>query len=178
VRAGKGPVLPGGLAVSSSLRELCFSRSIDKTTGDETTGNYQYSLPVPGEVAVPELGSIFRAQIVSAEKPKGPEYNAEEFTKTLLDRELLSPELTVRNWRPGDRYFSVHSHSPKKVKELLQTDHLGKKYSSRLRKSWPVIESAGQIVWMRGFPAPQAFAVRTGEAVLIEELALRTEAEE
>jgi len=35
--------------------------SIDKTTGDETTGNYQYILSVPGEVPVPELGSIFRA---------------------------------------------------------------------------------------------------------------------
>jgi tRNA(Ile)-lysidine synthase len=178
VRPGKGPVLPGGLAVSSSLRELRFSRSIDKTTGDETTGNYQYSLSIPGEVAVPELGSIFRAQIVSPQKPKSPEYNTGTFTETLLDRALLSPELTIRNWRPGDRYFSVHSHSPKKVKELLQTDHLGKEYSSRLRKSWPVIESAGQIVWMRGFPTPQAFAVRTGEAVLIEELALPTEAEE
>jgi hypothetical protein len=37
------------------------------------------------------------------------------------------------------------------------------------RRNWPVIESAGQIVWLRGFPVPQEFAVTQGEAVLIEE---------
>ncbi len=172
VRPGKGPVLPGGLTVSNSLRELQFSHTA-KTSGAETAANYQYSLTIPGEVVVPELGSTFRAQLVSAGKTKSSEYNAD----ILLNRACLSPELTVRNWRPGDRYFSAHSNSPSKVKELLQPDQLGKKYSSRLRKSWPVIESAGQIVWMRGFPTPQAFAVTTGEAVLIEEFPLRTEAE-
>jgi len=40
------------------------------------------------------------------------------------------------------------------------------------RKVWPVVESAGQIVWMRGFPVPQAFVAERGEAVLIEELNL------
>jgi hypothetical protein len=33
-----------------------------------------------------------------------------------------------------------------------------------------VIESAGTIVWMRGFPVPQAFANGEGDAVLIEEI--------
>jgi hypothetical protein len=55
------------------------------------------------------------------------------------------------------------------VKELLQVGRLGHELSPFERKTWPVIESAGQIVWMRGFPVPEAFAAKTGEAVLIEE---------
>jgi hypothetical protein len=56
------------------------------------------------------------------------------------------------------------------VKELLQPGRLGRELSPGERKSWPVIESAGQIVWVRGLPVPEAFAARRGEAVLIEEI--------
>jgi hypothetical protein len=43
-------------------------------------------------------------------------------------------------------------------------------FSSTERKNWPVVESEGKIVWMRGFPVPQAYTATQGEAVLIEEL--------
>jgi hypothetical protein len=42
------------------------------------------------------------------------------------------------------------------------------------RKIWPVVESAGQIVWVRGFAVPEAFAFRAGDAVMIEEAILRS----
>jgi len=96
----------------------------------------------------------------------------------LLDRALLAPELTVRNWEAGDRFFPAHSKSQKKVKELLQPSRLGAGFSAAERKLWPVIESAGQIVWMRGFPVPQSFALRSGEGVLIEETTMTPEGEE
>jgi hypothetical protein len=54
------------------------------------------------------------------------------------------------------------------VKELLQAARVGQQLSLAQRKAWPVVESAGQIVWVRGFAVPAAFAPRNGEAVLIE----------
>jgi tRNA(Ile)-lysidine synthetase-like protein len=114
------------------------------------------------------LGYTVRARVISAGKQKSSGYNA----ALLLDRALLAPELTIRNWRSGDRFFPAHTHSPKKVKELLQSARLGPQFSSTERKIWPVVESAGQIVWMRGFPVPQALAAEKGEAVLIEELSM------
>jgi tRNA(Ile)-lysidine synthase len=166
--------LPGGLSASSSLRELHLSLA-----AQEAPANYLYSLSIPGEVQLPELGKTIRARVISASaqqansglagdpgKPKNSRYNA----ASLLDRTLLAPELTVRNWRAGDRFFPAHSQSPKKVKELLQPSRLGMKFSPAERKLWPVIESAGEIVWIRGFPVAQAFAVQGGEAVLIEEI--------
>jgi tRNA(Ile)-lysidine synthase len=153
--------LPNGLRASYSLRELRFSLE-----PEETADSYRYSLPVPGEVRLPELGKTMRAQVISAGKQKISGYNA----GSLLNRTLLAPELTVRNWRSGDRFFPAHSQSPKKVKELLQPSRLGTTFSPAERKLWPVVESAGEIVWMRGFPVAQAFTVHSGEAVLIEEI--------
>jgi tRNA(Ile)-lysidine synthase len=164
--------LPGGLLAQLGLRELTFSLKPEEKPAD-----YRYLLPVPGEVAVPELGKTIRArvtQVISAGKQTISGYNP----PSLLNRTLLAPELTVRNWQAGDRFFPAHSRSPKKVKELLQPSRLGARLSPTERRLWPVIESAGDIVWMRGFPVPQAFAIHVGDAVLIEEIRMTPEAEE
>jgi tRNA(Ile)-lysidine synthetase-like protein len=89
---------------------------------------------------------------------------------TLLDRARLASELIVRSWRAGDRFFPAHTHSPRKIKELLQSGRLGREITPAERRSWPVVESAGEIVWMRGFPLPTAFAIQAGPGILIEEL--------
>jgi tRNA(Ile)-lysidine synthase len=161
-------VLPDGLMANRTAREIQFSRNVQKTPQ-----NYCYFLPIPGEVAVPELGTTIRARLISDGKQKGSGYNA----ATLLNASLLGRRLTVRNWRAGDKFFPAHSQSPKKVKELLQPGRLGQEFSSAQRKAWPVIESAGQIVWMRSFPASRDFSSTSGDAVLIEEIQMSSEVE-
>jgi tRNA(Ile)-lysidine synthetase-like protein len=170
-KSSKNLPMPGGWMACFSLRELQFSQNTH-----DATGNYSYWLPIPGEIMVPELGCSIRAQVISTGKQKVSGYNS----ASLLNPSLLAPELKIRNWRAGDRFFPAHSHSPRKVKELLQPSRLGRQFSPAERRVWPVIESAGQIVWMRGFPVPQAFASgssangpsasESGDAVLIEEL--------
>jgi tRNA(Ile)-lysidine synthase len=158
---GKSLALPDDLTAIRSLRELQFSRK-----AHQSTENYSYLLPIPGEVVVPELGSTIRASLISDGKQKVSGYN----TVSLLNPSLLGPELKVRNWRAGDRFFPAHSQSPKKVKELLQPGRLGDAFSLAQRKTWPVIECAGQIVWMRGFRVSRNFASSSGDAILIEEM--------
>lgn len=161
-KAGRELDLPGGLVIRTSHRELQISPGRNSTEPDA----YCYSLTVPGKIDVPELGTTIRAQLVTSGREKTvSEYNS----ALLLDRTLLAPELTIRNWHAGDRYFPAHTRSPKKVKELLQPGRLGQALSPAERKLWPVIESAGEIVWLRGFPAPEAFTPRSEPAVLIEE---------
>lgn len=160
--SGKELQFPGGLVAQRSLREL----QISLREQIQEPHSYCYSLGVPGQVAVAELGTTIRARVLTlAGADELSRYNS-----GLLNRALLSPELTVRNWRAGDRFFPAHTRSPKKVKELLQPGRLGHELSAAERRIWPVIVSAGEIVWMRGFPTPQAFAAGSGEAVLIEEL--------
>ncbi len=168
-KPGAKLALPDGLTANRTARELQFSRNPQKTPE-----NYCYSLPIPGEVTVLELGITIRARLISDGKQKASGYNG----ATLLQASLLGPELKVRNWRAGDKFFPVHTQSPRKIKELLQAGRLGHEISPAQRKAWPVAESAGQIVWMRSFPPSKDFASNSGDAVLIEEIEMTTEAGE
>lgn len=161
--------LPGEFTASCTFRELQI-----RPTGDLPPGDYEYSLPIPGEVSVSTLGSQIRARVIASEQLGISGYNP----ALLLDRARLAPELIVRNWRAGDRFFPAHTQSPKKVKELLQTGRLGQEVSDQERKTWPVIQSGGEIVWMRGFPVPAAYAPQSGDAVLIEEISMNSKAED
>jgi len=159
--------LPHQLMGTRSFRELQLVR-----TQVQREADYRYTLPVPGEVEVPELGAVVRAELVS--NGLAPSYNS----SFMLDRKRLAPELVVRNWRAGDTFFPAHTKSRKKVKELLQAARLGREISPGERKSWPVVESAGEIVWMRGFPASAAFLAQSDPAVLIQETKLHSGANE
>ena len=163
-KKGSPVQLPGEWKASCTFRELQLSPAASTEDPD-----YEYILPMPGEVHIPAVGSVIRARVVNVGTRLEPEYNS----SLLLNRSLLRPELIVRNWRAGDRFFPVHTHSPRKVKELLQPARIGHEISAAERRSWPVVESAGEIVWMRGFPVAANYVYRNGEAVLIEEV--RTE---
>jgi tRNA(Ile)-lysidine synthase len=163
-KKGKPVQLPGNWKACCTFRELQIQPAEPAATLD-----YEYPLQLPGEVRVLAAGSVIRARVVNIGTREAGEYNS----SLLLDRSLLRPELIVRNWRAGDRFFPVHTQSPRKVKELLQPARIGHEISAAERRSWPVVESAGEIVWMRGFPVASKYVYRKGDAVLIEEV--RTE---
>ncbi|MFZ3263397.1 MAG: tRNA lysidine(34) synthetase TilS [Terriglobales bacterium] len=123
-------------------------------------GNYQYALAVPGEIAVPELGVRIEALLVDVGGVP------ERERQGLLDPRLVGSELVIRNWRPGDRYWPAHTAAEKKVKELLSDKHA----TGPEKKLWPVAVAEGGLVWMRGFPVPDALRARTGRAIWIREI--------
>ena len=126
-----------------ALRESNQVRLEKHSRAEQPPADYEYRLPVPGEVAVAELGSVFRVSLVPS-AAGGGEYNA------LLPKADLT-ELVVRNWRAGDRFRPAHTRSPKKVKTLLHE----RRVDSAERRLWPVVLSGTSIVWMRGFPAAE-----------------------
>ncbi|MGE5207275.1 MAG: tRNA lysidine(34) synthetase TilS [Chlamydiota bacterium] len=156
-------LLPGGWR----MRRLRDRLSFEPPRESEPVRNqsFTYSLPLPGQVLVPETGTVFQAVLgrISAEQA-GNAY----------DPACLSSPLQVRNWHPGDRFWPSHTRAPRKVKELLQE----RKVTLARRRTWPVITSAvsgrEQIIWMRGFPPPQALLVASGQGqgIIIEEVAL------
>ena len=159
--SSKSVELPDGWAVSSHRGELRFG--IKCTTTKPV--NYEFRLPLPGAVEVPQVGLLFEAVLVTGNSAEV--YNPED----LLDRARLSQELRVRNWRPGDRFWPAHTKAPKKVKELLQQHRV----TGSDRKLWPVVVSGSDIIWVRGFPGSSQFRSHDGapEAVLIRQTPLR-----
>jgi tRNA(Ile)-lysidine synthase len=159
-KQSKSAALPDGWTVSLHRGELRFAIA----AASAGSPDYEFCLPLPGAIEVPQIGSRFEAVLVSGNAPEG--YNREH----LLDRVRLSRELCVRNWRPGDRFWPAHTKTPKKIKELLQELHL----TGPERKLWPVVVSGADVIWVRGFPVPSHFRPQGGadKAVLIRETAL------
>jgi tRNA(Ile)-lysidine synthase len=151
--------LPGGrIATNKGMAlNLCVPER-------QSSDAYRYTLPVPGQVYIPELQLTLRAHLVTAELAHdGP---PGEF----LSLDLVGPELVVRNWSHGDRFWPAHSRSGEKLKRLFAE----KRVPAAERPSWPVVLSDTQIVWVRGFPAAQTHRwTGTGAAVRIEAVPTR-----
>ena len=157
---GKKVELPQGWSAKrerDAIRLLAESRAGDRP-------DYEHRLEVPGEVRIPELGSVIRAFFVPRQESRSG-YNPQH----AWDPRKLAPELVIRNWRAGDRFRPAHTKSEKKLKELLQE----RRVPAGERSRWPVAVSGGTIVWVRGFPPAQGCAAGPGceRALAIEEIA-------
>lgn len=158
----KSAKLPAGWTVQLVKGQLLFQPPASTNSDD---ADYEYVLPIPGRVEVPQAGTWFEAAL--AQEAASAAYNR----GNSWDRALLAGELIVRNWRAGDRFWPAHTKQPRKIKELLQERHI----SGAERKRWPVIVSGSEVIWLRGFPPPASFqAGDKAEAIVIRELPLRS----
>jgi tRNA(Ile)-lysidine synthase len=161
--AGRKMEMSSGWNLRRGRQELLLESEAYK--GREAAADYQYKLPVPGAVEIPELRVRIEAQVIdSGEFP-------ERERGQLLNLELMPAEFLIRNWRAGDRYWPAHTSTEKKVKELLGDRHA----TGARKKLWPVATAEGcGLVWVRDFAAPAAFQAPPGaaQAIWIREIGL------
>ena len=72
--------------------------------------------------------------------------------------EALAPAATVRAWREGDRMRPVGTGGTKTLQDLF-TD---RKVPRELRRTLPVVEAQGEIVWVAGVAVSERFAAPEG----------------
>jgi tRNA(Ile)-lysidine synthase len=75
-----------------------------------------------------------------------------------LDFDRLRCPLILRNWRPGDSYRPCGRRRVRKLKRLF----LESRVPRNRRATWPVLTSAGQLVWASGYPVAEEFAPDSG----------------
>jgi tRNA(Ile)-lysidine synthase len=135
--------------------EISFERRADPGAG------YEYNLPVPGPLNIPEIGLAIEALLPSSgSEPMTSSARSEEFW---LDIACASGTLIIRNWRAGDRFWPAHSKNPKKIKELLQD----RRISGKQKRLWPVIAHGTEILWVRGLGVSREFRAKASEGLLI-----------
>ena len=158
-RAERSLDLPNAQAARFAAAELWFEAAPAEPARPNA---YEYRLPIPGEVCVRELQRKITAFVLPRQSA-AEGYNPQQF----LDPASLASELSIRNWRAGDRFRPLHSKSPRKLKELLQ------KVPASQRQVWPVAVSGDEIVWVRGLAVAHGRSARhTDHVVVIQESAL------
>lgn len=173
--SGRRVELPGGVAVERNFDELVFSRATSKARGAERANpaaapagyEYQINLPIDGtmSILVPVLKRRLSLKMIDwsiAERDTKRESVA-------LDADFLRSPLILRNWRSGDAFRPLGRRHRAKLKKMFRV----RKVPNRERQLWPVLESAGDVIWTQGMPVAHEFS--TGEqtqlALLIEEAA-------
>jgi tRNA(Ile)-lysidine synthase len=119
-------------------------------------------LGVPGRVELPELGRALDARVVDGGGYVPPTDRA----VAAFDADALPPALVVRPRRRGDR-VTVVGQGERRLKTLL----IGAKVPRWDRVRVPIVEAAGEIVWIAGVRRA-AVAPLTGTTRRVLELAL------
>src|SRR4030095_3480485 len=142
-KSGKAVEIPGGIQVAREFDRLLF-----RLKGMAPT-DYEYRLQIPGSVHIPELGKLFRAQIVESEMHETPGQ------RVFVDAESIGPCVRIRNWKPGDYYKPVGLPAGK-LKKMFQRARIPRSH----RASWPVVVADSTIIWVASFPVSREFAPR------------------
>jgi len=147
--SGTACELPGGWRVQRSFRELRFERNLESVP-KPAKGSYECLLPLPGEASIPGRNLVVHALLLPIEGEIRA-YNHRtllhgEDVRQLEPLAVIQGALTLRSWRPGDRFRPAHSGSEKKVKELLQD----LKVPQSERVGWPVIAAGERLLWVYG----------------------------
>ncbi len=174
-RSGRRVVLPAGVVVERSFDRLFFSLSeraqLRPAAGTErATRPYEYVVRLDAEdsayVSIPEIGRRFRLKRIDWPLAASDTRAQAE----ALDADRLRSPLVLRSWRPGDSYRPHGRRRVRKLKRLL----LECRVAARERMGWPVLTSAGMLVWARGLPVAEGFAPQadTKTGLVIAEEAL------
>jgi tRNA(Ile)-lysidine synthase len=130
--------LGGGLRAVSEYGTLRFTRDPDAAP------------PEPAPLAVPGRARFGDWEVEALPGEAGD---------VSVRSDALGGEATVRAWRDGDRMRPVGVGGAKSLQDLF-TD---RKVPRALRRTLPVVEAGGQIVWVAGVALDERFAAGEGE---------------
>ncbi|WP_066074036.1 tRNA lysidine(34) synthetase TilS [Neobacillus soli] len=125
---------PNGLKVIRSYFDLSFQFQLERTEA------YRFEMKEPGELRLPDGGSI-RIDYVGQEIPDTHPYIA------LFNVDCIKWPIIIRTRETGDRMTLKGMRGSKKVKEIF----IDQKIPVHERKTWPIlIDSEGCIIWLPG----------------------------
>ena len=128
--------LPKGWTLVKQYGSLRLERKKTK----RKTVRYSYVLPVQGELVISEVEMKIRA----TRGPVSPWARPKNDLEAIFDLAHLPETLTVRNFRPGDRFQPLGMQGHKKIKDLF----IEKKVLLSLRRTLPLLLAGREILWI------------------------------
>ncbi len=163
--AEKGPQpgcldLPAGIRVQRDLEELTImddpagAGEADGRQPVRSAGDYQHPL-VPGQtLVIPQTGAVITLCELKAHQVPGFDRHSRHLA--FFDMDRLHFPLTVRNFRPGDRFSPLGVPGRQKVKKYF-IDH---RVPVSQRKACPLVLSRDKIIWVAGHRIDNSVRVR------------------
>jgi tRNA(Ile)-lysidine synthase len=131
-----------GLTVTRRGAALLMAPSSGPTAAEAR--GFEYSLPVPGSIDVPEAGVTVHASLAAVAPGDG--LSAAGHT-VALQASCVHPPLVVRSRRPGDRFHPLGAPGRRKLQDLL----VDRKVPRQDRDRIPiVVDATGRMVWVAG----------------------------
>ena len=127
------------LDVGDGVRAVVEYGRVRFVTGPDADAPAPVALPVPGTVRFGDWEIVARPG---------------EGGEAVMATDQLGSEVTVRSWRDGDRMRPAGLGGTKSLQDLF-TD---RKVPRALRRSLPVVEANGEIVWVAGVAATERAA--------------------
>ncbi len=168
-QGGKRLILGAGAEARKEFGWLAISR-VDPSSRQDTprraTG-FAHPIRPPATIAIPELGFGLAFHFADEDEmdanQREGEYNKRE--AVWLGSSKLAAPLILRSWRAGDRFHALGKLKPVKLKEMFQR----RRIPVAERPWWPVLESAGVILWVRGFGSVGAIGRQNARELIIRE---------
>lgn len=142
--------LPGGVVALREGERLIFARR-----GDPQGVEAVYPIPLEGEMELPAFGLRLRFTLLPKE---ACDLKVASSFSAFFDSQRMEEPLTVRAWRPGDRFFPLGLGGRKKLQDFF----VDLKIPRWRRHSIPFLLSRDQIAWVVGMRIDDRFKV-TGE---------------
>lgn len=154
--AGDRINLPGNIFMTRELGSLAFSHA--PVSGETPYFEHHVAFPGKGENTIEHLNPPgMRIEIkLLQEIPEGIESNPNPWV-AYLDTGNQLPEITIRSWRPGDRFQPLGMEGTKKLQDYFTDAHV----ACEQRKSTAVLLLNGTIAWVVGHRIDEQFKIKT-----------------
>lgn len=157
--------LAGGARVAREGDALALERMRSSNQYSVTSNqSAETRLAVPGTTAVPALGIVIEVKVVTGksvpksgtlQKHKSETINLES-PQEWLDADAVGDTLTLRCWRPGDRFQPIGMKSAKKLQDIF----VDQKMPVTQRRRTPLLVATnGEICWPVGCRIGETFKI-------------------
>ena len=115
---------------------------------------YDYPLETGVVLTIPEAGLELHSRRMSASLNRLPD----DLMESVFDAATVTKSLSVRNFRPGDRFRPLGMSGHKKVKDLF----IEKRVPLSVRTHWPILTSGDEVLWIPRYGRSAAGSVSKG----------------
>ncbi len=150
--------LPGGVRVEVDGDQLRLGRRRPPTV----PVRFEYTLTGTGIVDIAETGARLCLQKL-APADVGTIRHAGQ-NVAYFDMDQIEFPITIRNFRPGDRFAPFGLQGTQKLKKFF-IDH---KIPRERRRDYPLVVSGGEIIWIAGLRRSERARIEPGSAAILK----------